>query len=94
MTAFDDILRISSDKKMCHSEVTMVEGIFDGQKWSSVLIFQIRIAQDDEKVENISEAERKLKMTLDLLNSVNNLENLTPDQVAEVIKGMIDKLAW
>lgn len=36
--------------------------------------------------EEISEVEKNLKLTLDLLNSVNNLENLTPAQAADVLK--------
>ena len=45
----------------------------------------IKIAKEPEK-EEISEAEKNLKLTLDLLNSVNNLENLTPAQAADVLK--------
>ena len=36
--------------------------------------------------EEISEVEKNLKLTLDLLNSVNNLENSTPAQAADVLK--------
>ena len=45
----------------------------------------IKIAKEEEK-EEISEVEKNLKLTLDLLNSVNNLENLTPAQAADVLK--------